>query len=466
VATLELDDIQGIIRRGYGDMYHACFVLLEITDAGAAKRWLRELAGAITDGENKPPEGRLNIAFTCAGLERLGLDGKVIRGFSQAFREGMVTEERQRILSDYGNSAPETWDWGGPNNPQQVHVLLLLYAPSQEKLDEFYRAQRTAFEAGRLSHIRRLDTIRLKERKEHFGFRDGIAQPEIAGLDKGGAPGNIVATGEFLLGYKNEAGRYPDSPGEFGRNGSYLVFRQLRQHVGEFWQFMEKVTQRPDGSSSAEAQVKVASKMVGRWPSGAPLVNHPNQDPDKGKEEKELPSDDLNDRFGYHEADPHGYKCPPGSHIRRSNPRDALEPGPRVVSAKNSNLHRIVRRGRAYGAPIAASMEPADILNAGEPEGERGLHFLCFNADIARQFEFVRQNWVNSPKFEGLFYNASDPITGVQDPRHKEYTDTFTIPAMPIRQRVTGLKQFVDVRGGAYFFMPGIQAIKYLASLP
>ena len=341
----------------------------------------------------------------------------------------------------------------------------MLYAPSAERLAELYDFHRTSFEAGGLAQVRRLPTIRLKDRKEHFGFRDGISQPEIAGLSKGGAPGNIVAAGEFLLGYPNGASMHPESPGEFGRNGSYLVFRQLLQHVHEFWLFLDRATRDTEGGINAEARVKLGSKMVGRWPSGAPLIRHPNRDPDRGKREDELPSDAANDRFGYFESDPHGDICPIGSHIRRSNPRDSLKPWPRV-SARNSNLHRIIRRGRAYGAPIAVSLDPEHILAAGEPARERGLHFICFNADIARQFEFIQQDWINSPKFAALFYNAADPITGAQNPVHREYTDTFTVQATPVRKRLTGLPRFVDVRGGAYFFMPGIRAIKHLSRLP
>ena len=376
----------------------------------------------------------------------------------------MATEHRQRILGDLGDSAPENWDWGGPNN-RELHVLLMLYAPSDDRLAELYDSHRTSFEAAGLVQVRRLPTIRLKDRKEHFGFRDGISQPEVAGLNKGGSPGNIVAAGEFLLGYPNEANMYPECPGEFGRNGSYLVFRQLRQHVRDFWLFLDRTTGDSECGDSAGALVKLGSKMVGRWPSGAPLIRHPNRDPDMGKREDELPSDAANDRFGYFESDPHGEICPIGSHIRRSNPRDSLEPGPKV-SARNSNLRRIIRRGRAYGAPIVESLAPEDILAAEEPEGERGLHFICFNADIARQFEFLQQDWINNPKFEGLFYNAADPITGARNPAHREYADTFTVQARPIRKRVTGLPRFVDVRGGAYFFMPGIRAIRHLSRLP
>jgi Dyp-type peroxidase family len=461
MTKLALNDIQGIIRRGYGDMRHACFVLLKIGDAASARPWLELQADAITDGEHKPPEGRLNLAFTCAGLAKFGLHEAVLRGFSREFREGMTAGDRPRILGDYGTSAPEMWDWGGPNGPAP-HVLLLLYAPSEQRLSDFYASQRAGFEAAGLSQVRRLDTIRLDGRKEHFGFRDGIAQPEIEGTNKGAPPENIVAPGEFLFGYRNESGKYPDGPGEFGRNGSYLVFRQLEQHVREFWQFLDRAAQEPDGGSDPAARVRLGSKMVGRWPSGAPFSRDPNRDPDHGKREQDLATDAVNDRFGFHHDDPRGELCPLGSHIRRTNPRDTLAPSPKI-SIRNSNLHRIIRRGRAYGPPVAASMDPQDILRAEADAGERGLHFVCFNTDLAQQFEFLQQDWINSPKFEGMFYRDVDPIVGAQDPIHPEYTDAFTVQAKPVRTRVPGILRFVDVRGGAYFFMPGIRAIRYLA---
>jgi hypothetical protein len=107
-------------------------------------------------------------------------------------------------------------------------------------------------------------------------------------------------------------------------------------------------------------------------------------------------------------------------------------------------------------------MRPEDILAAPDPGGERGLHFLCFCADLSLQFEFVQQNWVTNPKAGGL-YADPDPLIGIHDPRHPEYGDTFTAPAEPIRQRVRGLEPFVTIRGGAYLFLPGIRGVRIIA---
>lgn len=516
MARLELNDIQGIIRRGYGKLEAAYFLLLEIKDASLAKIWLGALADQIRDGTTKPEktETCVNIAFTQAGFEALGLDKELDKRFSIEFEGGMTTDHRQNILGDYGESAPENWVWGGPKTTP-VHVLLLLYAGDEDELEKLYERQRKKFEEGGLTEIHKLDTLRLPGQKEHFGFHDGIGQPTISGLldkvpesrqqisqailDDGGSEGNIVAAGEFILGYKNAYKKMSTSPlvkaegnngnllplpkpgddGElveedlkhspdFGRNGSYLVFRQLRQNVLDFWQFIDEKTMNPDGGSNPETRDRLAAKMVGRWRSGAPLVLHPDADPNDKKDET------PEDQFVYQEKDPHGDRCPIASHVRRTNPRDSQEvqDASTTEEALNiSNKHRIIRRGRSYGEPSSGSMNPQDFLDAGKTKGEVGLQFICFNANIGRQFEFIQHTWINNPKFAGL-YSEADPLMGPipEDGKatstEKEIFGNFVEPDEPVRQRVSGLKRFVDVRGGAYFFMPGIKAIRYLAKLP
>jgi deferrochelatase/peroxidase EfeB len=121
--------------------------------------------------------------------------------------------------------------------------------------------------------------------------------------------------------------------------------------------------------------------------------------------------------------------------------------------------HRILRRGREYGAQLT----PDEALSEHAPspaEEDRGLHFICLNANIARQFEFVNNTWLNNPKFAGL-YDDADPLVGPSDP----YGGTFTIQSETVRERVTNVPRFVTVRGGAYFFLPGIAATRYLAGL-
>jgi len=478
MPALELTDIQGIILRGYGSLRGACFVLLAVDDPGATKRWLGELD--LRSGQTRPSAADtcVNIAFTYGGLARLGFSSDSLAMFAGEFREGMTaTKHRQRILGDLGESQPEGWRWGGPRG-ERVDLLLMLYA-ADEQIEQTYQRHAGRFPGAGLRVIERLTTIFLPGRKEHFGFRDGIAQPLIEGFDEPGRPGNTVAAGEFVLGYVNAYGQYTQRPllspaqdpqgilpstptasgsRDFGRNGSYLVFRQLSQDVGTFWRFLDDKTRTAAGAADPAARLKLASKMVGRWPSGAPLVKTPDAD------NPQLADDDD---FLYHgSGDAHGFKCPVGSHVRRSNPRDALEPDPGSErSIEVGKRHRIIRRGRAYGPPLATSMEPTDMLAAGDATQERGLHFICFNTHIGRQFEFIQHTWVNNPKFDGL-YTDDDPLIGDRGADDKDEAGTFTVQATPVRTRVVGLPRFVHVRGGAYFFMPGIRAVRFLATLP
>ena len=132
---------------------------------------------------------------------------------------------------------------------------------------------------------------------------------------------------------------------DLGRNGSYLVVRQLRQDVPGFWGFVDRRDAAPRRERATRtARLRLAAKMVGRWPSGAPLALAPEADD---------PSlADAND-FGYHELDPRGARCPVGAHIRRSNPRDSLDPRPGSSDSwKINRRHRILRRGREYGTSL------------------------------------------------------------------------------------------------------------------
>ena len=473
--SLQLDEIQGIILHGYGALDNACFLVLAVEDAGRARNWLGTLE--LRDSRETPQvsDTCVNVAITAAGLLQLGLSEKLLVGFAGEFIEGMTgTEHRRRVLGDHGDSSPSNWRWGGTDD--DVHILLMLYGKDDASVQDL--VSRHDFAAAGLRVIQQLDSLTLPGRKEHFGFRDGISQPLIEGYDPPGASGNTVATGEFVLGYDNAYGQLtdrpllnpsadpqnllppaPDEPSlrDFGKNGSYLVFRQLKQDVHRFWNVM---AEKSDGVADADGNqscVALASKMVGRWPSGAPLVKAPTAD------DPALLDD--NDFMYFALEDPDGLKCPIGSHLRRTNPRDSLDPGPGSLrSIEVGKRHRIIRRGRVYGPPAAPSMDPAEIIGTPDDGVDRGLHFICFNTQPARQFEFIQHSWMNSTKFDGG-YADDDPIAGDRGNGHAAPGGTFTVQQEPVRRRVTGLPRFVTTLGGAYFFMPGISAVRYLATL-
>ena len=369
----------------------------------------------------------------------------------------MATTYRSRLLGDVGDESPSGWTWGGPAS-DPVHVLVLAYARTDGLLERLCRELLDEAEGNGLRLVQQLETSPLVP-AEPFGFHDGISQPLVEGLGRGtDRLAGEVRAGEFVLGYTNEHGQVSQRPllpgaddprsllprdesgrADLGRNGSYLVMRQLRQDVDAFWTFADEASRGEDGVPDGEARELLAAKMVGRWPSGAPLTLAPQHDDPALADENS---------FGYHETDPRGLACPIGSHVRRVNPRDSLEPNPGSDESLAINRrHRLLRRGRSYGPATGG--------------GERGLFFVCLNANLARQYEFVQHTWVNNPSFNGL-YDEPDPLIG---PRGEKGT-YFTLPGNPVRRRYADLPQFVSVRGGAYFFLPGIRALRYLAADP
>jgi Dyp-type peroxidase family len=470
---LELNDIQGIIIRGYSHLPAAQFLLLSVKDPVVAKKWLSLIANDITPGHRKPDAAATHIAFTFKGLKALGLDQSSLDSFPMELEDGMTTKHKQLFLGDFADSRPDNWEWGGANT-EPVHILLMLYAKDAQTLAANVNTHREKLDGDGVTEIKSLDTTVLYERKEHFGFHDGISQPTIKGLSRTDDDENCVEAGEFILGYKNEYGQYTPSPNvpaqidkanillplpqssnhDLGLNGSYIVFRQMKQDVSLFWKYMAKSTEQADGTVNEKAMVKLASQIVGRWPGGTPLVLAP-------EEEKKL---DNNNAFDYRHSDPQGLKCPFAAHIRRSNPKDSLETD-RATSIAIAKRHRILRRGRSYGPPLAESLKPIDCLNATQCDDDRGLHFMCINADISRQFEFIQNGWINNKKFNGLYEERDPLIANHHNPQETQTTGTFAIQQDGLRTRHTDLPEFITIKGGAYFFIPGLRALKFLANL-
>ncbi len=480
VEQVEIDDIQGIILDPYRTLPWSSFVLLDLGGLSLPERkaWLEGLAADVATARSKPAAAAIHVAFTRAGLECLGLPASAAAQFSRPFAEGMCgSEERRRALCDDGDSDPANWLWGGRNG-RQVHAVLMLYGDSRKARDDLEaRHLPPATGPSADPRVHRLDTCVPGDPKlllkEHFGFTDGIGQPRVAGYGGPGprldaAPGrggidNVVPAGEFLLGYTDQLSAVsPAGPRlngargiefELGRNGSYLVLRQLYQDVFRFWKFLDD---EGDPGEPKEALLRRAAQMVGRWPNGAPLVQAPDDD-------TQAPADANG--FGFRDGTGQLVRvCPLGAHIRRSNPRDSLESvGSNSVVV--ANQHRLMRRSRPYGEPLAPSMDPVDYLKARpeDPKIERGLVFAAFNANLERQFEFVQSIWINGQHFTSSQKGEVDPVTGAQPPAG----GLFTVQGNPVRRRfgvANPLPRFVTVRGGAYFFMPGIRALRYLAS--
>ena len=418
-------DLQGNILCGYGRKYaHGLFLFFRIDSPPAFGQWLDDHVGTITTavpwGEPAPPS-TLNVALTCDGLSAMGLPAEALATFPTDFRQGM--EARAGGLGDTGESDPARWD----ACLKGLHGVLTSVAQERSVRDGRRLELEAEARGAGLEIACAEETDVPEDEREPFGFVDGISQPAIRDPVAGPWPraGEVpVAPGEFVLGYEDEGGVTPRPPEQVGFNGSYMVVRKLEQDVDGFWRFL-----RSEAGADAASTEWLAAKIVGRWRDGTPLVRSP-----QGPAANGAARDALND-FTYG-ADPEGLRCPIGAHIRRTNPRDSLDPEWRFT-----NRHRIIRRGMPYAANGRGA--------------NPGLIFVCFQASIKRQFEFVQSEWMGHGNAFGL---GSDPdfIGGPS-------AGKMTIQGAP--PRFVPMRRFVITRGGGYFFAPGIEALRHIAGL-
>jgi len=451
--ALNVENIQGNFLRGY--THPLCVIrFVEFTAAAAARAWLRALLPLVTTESpwDTKPATTLNLMFTWNGLRALGLPDGVLAAFPEEFRLGMVG--RADLLGDTGPDAPANWTDGLGSG--RIHCAASVYALDQPALAErLAHLEALARETGGVATVSEQAANRLvregpdgkRHYPEHFGYSDGLGQPAFEGQPArpgrgGGAPEakgawRDLALGEFLLGYQNEGEEFPSSglPEPLWRDGTYVAYRKLHQHVAAFRAYL-----RQHGAGYSGGPAGVAAKIVGRWQDGTPLALSPDRpDPD-------LAWDDArNNDFRYAQGDADGMRCPVGAHIRRANPRDALPFGASMV-----NSHRLIRRGIPYGPEL-----PEGAL---EDDGvDRGFLFIAYQTDLARQFEFVQALWLNDGNKFGLG-DDRDPLVG-----QGEGSGKMTIPGRP-PYFLAPLPEFVTVRGGEYFLRPGMRGLEYLAS--
>ncbi|MFL6229190.1 MAG: Dyp-type peroxidase, partial [Pyrinomonadaceae bacterium] len=412
---LELDDIQSGVLRPRPAPYVATYIALRIDDRDAGRELMRRVSRVVTSAANPTSplaDTWVSVALTYEGFKALGVPSESLESFSWEFRQGMAA--RAKDLHDTGESAPENWE--KPFGTGDVHAVIVAVSPDEERLEAVLERARKGYrEMSGIEAIWRQNCHALPTETEPFGYRDGISHPAIEGS---GIPGSNpqeqpLKAGEFVLGYPDEMGGVQKtSPEVLGRNGTYIVFRKLHQRVAEFRRYLQA------SSTNAEDEELTAAKMMGRWRSGAPLALCPlHDDPALGADPQ------RNNDFMFREDDPAGFKTPCGSHIRRSNPRDAQIAG-------MARIHRMIRRGTAYGPPL-----PEGVL---EDDGaDRGLIFAFVGAHLGRQFEFVQSEWIN----DGIFFGGGDdkdPITGSNGGG-----GAFSLPRKPLRRRFQGIPNFV-----------------------
>jgi Dyp-type peroxidase family len=497
----DLRDIQGNLVGFNKDRQRLVFVTFP--DAARGKAFLaaivpqianahevREFNGVFKDiqraggDEHTVESGWINIVLSAQGRQAIGAD---ISTFPAEFVQGMAAQAA--ALGDVDLSAPSAWV--APfNAPQQVHAMVILAAdphdtPADNDIDALHRRVQQLIGASGVSELEphQDGSARPGEQRghEHFGFKDGISQPGIRGItasSKDGTDG--IAAGEFLIGHHDQDGAVsgdaqqppappapePGQPGypapaptppppipalpAWARNGSFVAYRRLRQDVPAFQGF---VGSPPDGSGVSAEQL--AAKLIGRWPSGAPLEHVPglshNTDPstaDPSTSDPAVLDDHHINKFDYAPGDEDGHHVPRAAHIRKMNPRSSTPP-----TKAESNRHRILRRGIPYGPEVQAGEQPYGGAPV-QDERDRGLLFICYQASIARGFAFLQQTWANGHDFP-------QPGDG-QDPIISQNVEPRDFNLTPQNIHLS-MARWVFTTAGEYFFSPSISALKQLS---
>jgi len=514
--VLVVEEIQGDGLAGFRKD-HGIYLFLLIGNVGQARRWLAWLTPQIAtlrkvhrfnqlfrtmrqrSGEPAIDQTWINICFTASGLEALTTAEEVRAFADRPFKVGQ--KERSAGLGDPTDpnslGHPDHWIVGGTRSP--VDILVIVQGDDRADVDATANAVLEGPGARGLDLVLSQVTATRTDLPghEHFGFRDGISQPAVRGLMSEDDPDDFLAArildhkdprsstfaapgqplvwpGQFIFGERIESGD-PEKPEGLApvslspnwiRNGSYVVVRMLRQRVVAFWRFVSKeaaALARRQGFEDL-SNVFLAAKLVGRWPSGAPLMRSPVSDDSrvaKGLEANDFDYQDATEPWqlieGLRDLDPSlpmsmgdilGEVCPHAAHIRKVNPRDESTD----LGGQAHTLSRLlIRRGMPFGEPIA---EPTNAPASADDE-DRGLMFVCYQTSIERQFEFVQKTWAN-----GLLV----PKPGGQDPligQTVSGTRRFELPSRTGGAALLSLDQpFVIPQGGGYFFAPSIGALR------
>jgi deferrochelatase/peroxidase EfeB len=465
------------------------------------------------------PKVAINVAFTFTGLLALQVPTRTLRGMPDEFIDGMET--RAAILGDDLWLDKRDAIWRNSRGDARVHILVSMNAemnPDGTSVAELETEtgklrDLCADSAGgvvllsghgpadadfqEMSAILAEDGGRLwPTNKEHFGLSDGFGDPVFKGQLSGEAErlraiggGKILpdqswaplATGEFLLGHADEAQEIPGAamPIEFSRNGTFMAYRKLHEDAGAFDSYLDDqagLYAAAFGVPHDEARETVSAKLVGRWSDGVPLMAAPTfaawqtfnaelAEAHKNEDKPKLAQIALRFTDFNYRSDPAGATCPVTSHLRRGNPRDMLDPhfGGDKSSWDGSalvNRRRILRRGLPYGRYDRAA--PA-------ADGEHGIIFLALCSSLFRQFEFVQQQWIQY----GLDFNAGSdtcPIVGNHVAEKTRAPDgKMVIAADPADKNgrpfiCDRIPQFVEPRGGDYFFIPSMTALRMIGT--
>jgi Dyp-type peroxidase family len=444
-----LEQVQGNIFKGHG-RHHSAQLFLRFRGGklADAARWIADgLRPRITtawkqleDARARRKTGKDGGVFwaffvSAKGLADLGRD---LTNFDPAFKAGLVSR-----VSALNDPPVNTWDDGLRDDQAHAMVLIADARPANVR----FMARELAIEIQDFGEViaEVFGGQQMNERNdgiEHFGYVDGRSQPLLLQSDFGGESDGTwlwnPGAGPALALVRDPLAGAMDS-------GSYFVFRKLEQNVRGFKQHEQELANAMN--LTGEARELAGAMVVGRFEDGTPvtLSDEPMVESAAAPNTGAVPNN-----FNYND-DKTGLKCPFAAHIRKSNPR-GLGPG----GLQDENAHRMVRRGITYGE----RHDNGDNLDE-MPEGDVGLLFMAYQANIGNQFEFIQKSWVNEPNFQqgGV---GIDPVIGQgPDAAAQQWRSRWNDPSAPLVP--FGFSGFVTMKGGAYLFAPSLPGMAALA---
>ncbi len=427
-----LKSIQGNILRGHG-RDHAMHLFICFGDSenestyaaslNGAKTWIRQMADRVTSGATQQADADktgvfVSLLLSSSGYEFLGKS----RPDDDAFRDGM----RDRVARL--NDPPfKHWEPKYRIEEDRVHSLVIVASKIEAELDIAKNGIEDALAqfGGTILVDERGKQLRDENNHpiENFGYADGVSQPKFF---NDGSPKAQKYDQRTALELVLEEDR--NAPGFYG---SYLVYRKLEQNIESFNAAVFSI------ASQLEIEPDLAGAMaIGRFKNGTPLTTYgaSKNDYDPQKDE----NFDFND-------DEEGNRCPFHAHIRKVNPRGSLGFIKDIFAQERKR--RIARRGITYR----------------EADGSVGLLFMCYQRDIARQFEFIQRRWANSPSFSERG-TGLDPVIGQGNGDQGDEESPQWPHAYDSDDRTTlRFGEHVRLRGGEYFHAPSIPGLANLS---
>jgi Dyp-type peroxidase family len=444
-----LNDLQANILKGHGrDATKNIFLQFDSKYTDKAKKFVNDLGAQVTSAltqlqatanfKSTGKSGGPIVLFflTAKGYQALGLPASKIPS-DAAFQNGMAVSQPK--LNDPPKSQ---WD---PHFGQDIHALLLIADEDEFGLNNEVDRIRTLFPSQGVKVLgEEMGVARRNKRGEgieHFGYVDGRSQPLMLQEDvntedneKGGTSVWDPRFGPDQVLVKCPGGETDDS------YGSYFVFRKLEQRVQGF---KTKEQELADAMGLVgDDRERAGALVVGRFEDGTPVVMR--------DEAKDLAP--VFNNFNY-ANDPNALRCPFQGHIRKANPRGESATKIPGVTVAQERSHIMARRGITYGKRYDDGSSIPVM-----PNGSVGLLFMAYQKDIANQFEFTQQTWVNNDNFV-TSGTGTDPVIGqspqAQSQKWRKNWDSSSSPTVNF-----GFQGFVTLKGGEYFFAPSLSCLK------